>query len=163
MGIFSKIVDGFGGSIVDTLIGTAKEYFPPDMPPEAIAKMELAMTKEANKQTKIVNANLADAEKTLNDRIAQQEGTASDLRSIWGLGHIVLFLRGLQRPVWGFSTLYIDFLWFTTPKSSVNFIVYTEQQQTALIVINILVLGFLFGERTIKNLEPLIIKVFGKS
>ena len=39
---------------------------------------------------------------------------------------------------------------------------FSEQQQTAMIVINILVLGFLFGERTIKNLEPLIIKVFGK-
>jgi len=30
-----------------------------------------------------------------------------------------------------------------------------------MISINILVLGFLFGERTIKNLSPLIIQVFG--
>jgi len=39
---------------------------------------------------------------------------------------------------------------------------FDEQQQTAMIVINSLILGFLFGERAIKNLEPLLLKVFAK-
>jgi hypothetical protein len=39
---------------------------------------------------------------------------------------------------------------------------FSEQQQTALIVINVLVLGFLFGERAVQNLTPMIVQVFGK-
>jgi len=113
-------------------------------------------TAQFRKIFKEVNDNLADAEKTLNKRIAQQEGTAKDLLQLPVIGRLVLFLRGLQRPVWGFFVMYIDYLWFTTP------VTYTEQQQTALMLINILVLGFLFGERTLKNLEPLILKVFAK-
>ncbi len=32
----------------------------------------------------------------------------------------------------------------------------------AMIVINVLVLGFFFGERALKNLMPMIAQVFGK-
>jgi hypothetical protein len=103
------------------------------------------------------NKVLNDAAAQLDKRIAEQEGTAADLKTIPVLGHILIFARGAQRPVWGFATLYMDFKWLFEPGT------FTEQQQTAMIVINILVLGFLFGERTIKNLEPLIIKVFGKN
>lgn len=171
MGLLSKAADFFGGS----LFGEAKEliqsYFPPDMSPTQKAELQQKLEELELKKQDQLNKNLADAERSLNERIVQQEGTASDLKSIPFLGPIVLFLRGLQRPAWGFFCMYIDFVWFTTPSSTMGAIVgggigpiplYTEQQQTALIVINILVLGFLFGERTIKNLTPLIIQVFGK-
>ena len=39
---------------------------------------------------------------------------------------------------------------------------FTEQQQPAMIEINVLVFGFLFCERTIKHLGPLVIKITGK-
>ncbi|WP_230413519.1 hypothetical protein [Zooshikella ganghwensis] len=64
----------------------------------------------------------------------------------------MLFLRGAQRPVWGFATLYLDLCWFATWQLTV-------QQETALTLINVLVLGFLFGERAIKNVMPLIMQV----
>ncbi len=98
-----------------------------------------------------------EAEAVFNERIAQLEGTANDLKSLPILGPIVLFLRGVQRPLWGFAALAMDWLWF-----SGQWDVGSEQQQTALIVINTLVLGFLFGERTVRNLSPLITQVFGK-
>ena len=92
----------------------------------------------------------------LDKRIAEQEGTATDLKAIPVLGHIVLFARGAQRPIWGFATLWMDAQWFFGNFS------FTDRQETALIVINTLVLGFLFGERAVQNLTPMIVQVFGK-
>jgi len=155
MSLLAKLGDIVGGPLFKEVKETITAYFPPDMNPQQQAELELQIEKlELQKQADINHA-LADAEKTINQRIAEQEGTAKDLLALPVLGRVILFLRGLQRPMWGFFVMYLDFFWFTTNVS------YTEQQQTALIVINILILGFLFGERTIKNLEPLIIKVFG--
>lgn len=155
MSILSKVTDIIGGSIFKEAKEIITTYWPPDISPQQRAEMEIKLADLDLKKQLEINIALADAEKTLNERIAQQEGTAADLKQIPVLGSIMLFLRGVQRPAFGFFTMYMDFIWFTTAPG------YTEQQQTALIVINVLVLGFLFGERTIKNLEPLIVKVFG--
>jgi len=155
MNIFAKISNAIGGSLFGEVKEMITDYFPPDMNPQQKAELQEKLARLEMEKTNSINSALADAEKTLNQRIAEQEGTASDLKQLPVIGRVVLFLRGLQRPLWGFFAMYLDFFWFTTNP------VFTEQQQTALIVINILVLGFLFGERTIKNLSPLIIKVFG--
>ena len=157
MGIFTTIASALGGPIFGGVKDLINEYFPPDMSEEDKAKINLKIM-EMEYQKKIeIQKLLADAEKSLNERIAQQEGTAHDLKQLPVVGRLVLFLRGLQRPLWGFFTMYLDFNWF------INSPTHNEQQQTALIVVNVLVLGFLFGERAVKNLEPLITKVFGKN
>jgi len=155
MGVLSKVTDFLGGSLFKEIKEGVMSYFPPDMSPQQKAEAELKLQQFLNEKEINANKILSDAAAQLDKRIAEQEGTAKDLLAMPILGRLVLFLRGLQRPVWGFFTMYIDGKWFTESPT------YTEQQQTALIVINILVLGFLFGERTLKNLEPLIIKVFG--
>jgi hypothetical protein len=156
MSLLTKITDVVGGSLFGSVKELITDYFPPDMSPEKKAELQRKIDEmEFKKQIAILEA-AADAEKTLNQRIAEQEGTASDLKQLPIVGRIVLFLRGLQRPMWGFLVMYIDFEWFTKAPT------YTEQQQSALIVINLLVLGFLFGERTITNLKPLIVEVFGR-
>ncbi|MGF1878104.1 hypothetical protein L4D77_22690 [Photobacterium frigidiphilum] len=156
MSILAKITDVIGGSLFGSVKELITDYFPPDMSPEKKAELRQKIDEmEFKKQIAILEA-AADAEKTLNQRIAEQEGTASDLKQLPIVGRIVLFLRGLQRPMWGFFVMYLDFEWFTKAPT------YTEQQQSALIVINLLVLGFLFGERTITNLKPLIVEVFGR-
>jgi hypothetical protein len=156
MSLLTKITDVVGGSLFGSVKELITDYFPPDMSPEKKAELQRKIDEmEFKKQIAILEA-AADAEKTLNQRIAEQEGTASDLKQLPIVGRIVLFLRGLQRPMWGFFVMYIDFEWFTKAPT------YTEQQQSALIVINLLVLGFLFGERTITNLKPLIVEVFGR-
>lgn len=156
MNILSKVTDFLGGSIFKEIKEGVMAYFPPDMNPQERAKAELAIQELLHKKEVEANKVLAEASVSLDKRIAEQEGTAKDLKGIPFLGPVILFLRGLQRPTWGFATLYMDNKWFFEVHE------FTEQQQTAMIVINVLVLGFLFGERTIKNLEPLIIKVFGK-
>ena len=93
------------------------------------------------------------------DFINEHEGTANDLRQAGLLGRVILFARGCQRPLWGFFVMYIDFMWF----SGAWKIEKDTQTEFALTVINLLVLGFLFGERAIKNIMPLYEKYMSKS
>lgn len=155
MSVFSKLTSFVTGGLFKEVKSLIQDYYPPDMSPQQKAELERKLSELEVSKQKVILENLADAEKTLNTRISEQEGTASDLKQLPIIGRLVLFLRGVQRPLWGFFAMYLDYVWFTTSPG------YTEQQQTALIVINILVLGFLFGERTIKNLSPLIVKIFG--
>lgn len=157
MGLLSKITDFVGGSLFKEIKEGIMSYFPPDMTPQQKAEAELKIQAFLHQKELDANKILNESAQQLDKRISEQEGTASDLKAIPILGTLILFLRGVQRPLWGFATLYMDFKWFFEVHN------FDEQQQTALIVINVLVLGFLFGERTIKNLEPLIIKVFGKT
>ena len=156
MGILSSLSEFVGGNLFKEIKDTVVTYFPPDMSPLQKAELEIKVQESLHKQQMELAKMLDEAGRQLDQRIAEQEGTAKDLLSMPILGRLVLFLRGLQRPVWGFAVLYLDFVWFSTGSN------YNDQQGTAMICINMLVLGFLFGERTIKNLEPLIIKVFGK-
>lgn len=157
MSFLSKVTDFVGGSLFKELKEGVMAYFPPDMTPAQKIEAEMKLQQFLHKKELEANQILNESAQQLDKRISEQEGTASDLKAIPILGTLILFLRGVQRPLWGFATLYMDFKWFFEVHN------FDEQQQTALIVINVLVLGFLFGERTIKNLEPLIIKVFGKS
>jgi hypothetical protein len=154
MSIFQKLLNGVTGGFVSTAVDTFKDYFPPDMSAEQIADLELRTQKlksDIQQQTDDA-ANVA--EELLTNRIAQLEGTASDLKSVPIVGPLVLFLRGLQRPLWGYATLFMDYMWFS------EWTTLTSKQESALMAINILVLGFLFGERAIKNVMPLITKLF---
>ena len=156
MSLLSKVTDFVGGSLFKELKEGVMAYFPPDMTPQQKAEATLNVERFIHEKEVAANKVLSEAAVQLDKRIAEQEGTAKDLLAMPVLGRLVLFLRGLQRPVWGFSVLVMDFKWFFGDEGSA----FDEQQQTALIVINTLVLGFLFGERAIKNLEPLITKVF---
>ena len=149
--IASKLVGTLTGGLADTLYDAVKTYFPPDMPLEDKARIMLQMERiEMDKRQQANNA-LLDAERLLTERISQLEGTANDLKSLPFVGRFILFARGCQRPVWGFFTLWLDYQWFSA--WTLN-----EQQQSALIAINILVLGFLFGERAAQNIMPYVIK-----
>lgn len=154
MSILKKLLDGVTGGFVATAVDTFKAYFPPDLSAEQLYDLELKTKKlQSDIQQQMDNAaNIA--EELLNSRIAQLEGTASDLKCVPFVGPLVLFLRGLQRPLWGYATLFMDYMWFS------EWTTLTSKQESALMAINILVLGFLFGERAIKNVMPLVTKLF---
>ena len=144
------------GPLFKTIKDGLMSYFPPDMSPQQKAELELRVGSLLH-QKEVEMAKISnEAVESLNRRIKEQEGTAKDLLALPVLGRLVLFLRGLQRPAWGFATMYMDNKWFFGDGE------FTERQQLAMIIVNTLVLGFLFGERAVKNLEPLIIKVFAK-
>ncbi len=143
-------------SIVDEVVGD-------DMPPDQRARLkEKAMDLEHQRQMAAQQA-ANDAEKNVTERAKELEGTAQDLMALPIVGRVIIFLRGCQRPLWGFFTMFLVYKWMTggLQPASENLVVADEQMGVMLIVINILVLGFLFGERTVKNLTPLIMQVFG--
>lgn len=151
MSLIDKVASLFGGGLVDSVTKVIEKYLPPDMSPSEKAAMELELQRMAFEKQKQADAMMADAERRVTERISLLEGTATDLRSIPLVGPIMLFMRGAQRPVWGFAVLYADMMWF-----SGRWGVMTEQQESALWVINLLVLGFVFGERAVANLAPVI-------
>ncbi|ABC33399.1 conserved hypothetical protein [Hahella chejuensis KCTC 2396] len=150
MSLLSKVVDVVTGGLADRAYQVVKDYFPPDMSEAQRANVQLALDKlELERRQQAEQARHA-AEKQLTERIKELEGSAKDLLRLPILGPLMLFLRGCQRPVWGFATLYLDWMWFSAWTLD-------EQQQTALITINVLVLGFLFGERALANAAPRIL------
>ncbi len=99
-----------------------------------------------------------ETEQEFNQRIKDLEGTASDLSQSGWMGKVVLFLRGAQRPVWGYFVAFMDYMVFAG-RWSLNA---NERLESAFWIINFLVLGFLFGERAVKNVGPLVSKMMKK-
>lgn len=95
-----------------------------------------------------------ETERMFNERTIAMEGTASDLKSVPVLGAIVLFLRGAYRPLFAYFVAYLDFVYFVTGMA------WTETQESLLFAINMLVIGFFFGERAAKNVLPLLAQAF---
>ena len=152
MNLLTKVTSMMGGGILDSVIDVAKSYFPPSMTDKEKAEAELAMMAvKADTELKL-SGMMRDIQEMYENRIRDMEGTAGDLKTIPIIGPIIIFMRGMQRPVWGFSVLYLDCMVF----SGEWVIADGSRQDTAFLIINLLVLSFLFGERAIKNLSPLI-------
>ena len=153
--MWDKLASFLTGGLADKAYKVVKDYFPPDMSDEQKAQVKLQLEKLQLEKQVEANRALLDAEKSVNERVAQLEGTAKDLLGMPVIGRVVLFARGCQRPAWGFGVMYADLMWF-----SGQWVDMTQQQESALWVINLLVLGFLFGERAVKNVAPLLVGVF---
>ena len=145
--VFDFLSDGIGSKIVDTV----KEYYPPSMSESEKSELSLRIDAAANKQTNEAIKLANEAQVAFDKRTTEMEGTASDLIRMGWLGSIIIFLRGSQRIVWGYGTLYLDIMVFN---GSWKLIAGT--QENSFYLINLLVLGFLFGERAIKNVMPII-------
>ncbi|GAF99737.1 unnamed protein product, partial [marine sediment metagenome] len=154
--ILTKITDFLGGGTVGAIAGVVKDYFPPSMSDKEKADLSLRITEAENAKDLKTMALVNEAQAEFNRRIVDLEGSAADLKAIPVIGHILILLRGAQRPIWGLFTLYADYqAW-----SSVWTL--TEKQEAMLLAVNILVLGFLFGERAVKNVMPFVVQFFGK-
>ena len=156
MSVFAKITEVLGGSLFKEVKEVAMAYWPPEASLEKKMELQAKLAEIELAKAHQIDQAMADAERLLTERIAMTEGSAQDLRAIPIVGPVVLFMRGLQRPIWGYATLYGDAMWFMGrwPLS--------QQQESALWVINFLVLGFLFGERAVQNLAPLIADVMNR-
>lgn len=152
MGLLRDIFDGAtggAGTLASSIVETASKYFPPSMTDKEKGEAALALQKLGYEHEAQQSAAIEEGEKTLNERIAQYEGTAADLKTIPILGPIMIFARGSQRVVWGFAVLWFDYYWLFGGMDL------DDRQEMALQIINILVLGFLFGERAIQNVMPM--------
>ena len=149
-GLGSKIVDKVLDQIPDRLSVAEKADFRAAVV-QATRNHEIELLKIANEQDEITNQSIQD----FNQRIRDMEGTAKDLQQFGVLGKIIVFLRGMQRPVWGFAVLGLDYKVFSG-QWNITSVGSTAQWglDDAFWLINFLVLGFLFGERALKNVLP---------
>lgn len=150
MSFFTKVTNfltgGIGGKIVDKVLA----QFPDKLSEADKATIQAAVTEATREHEKELLQLAHQQDVEFNQRIKDMEGTAKDLQQFGWLGRIVVFFRGMQRLVWGYGTLYINFMWLSGKWEL------EAQQESTMWVINILVLGFLFGERAIKNVMPVI-------
>lgn len=158
MNLWKKIVDIAGGSLVDTLVGAAKEYFPPSMTDQEKSKLELAMQKVAHKQELAMIQATNHMEAEFNQRIKDMEGTAKDLLALPYVGRFIIFMRGTLRPVWCACTMVLMFMIYSGQWQ----IIEGSQVATVFLINNIIVVVFLFGERAFKNVSPLIERLLKK-
>lgn len=144
-----KAFNGISGGFLNKTIDLVTDYIPdPGKKAEVKARLQTLEIERTKAETEAIHVAAED----LNTRIAQQEGTAKDLLALPVVGRLIIFARGAQRPIWGYGTLYFDYQLFSGE------ITLNEQQTQLLWIINFLVLGFLFGERAIKNIMPLVTK-----
>lgn len=161
-GIFGSVVSALTGGIPKT-IETVVDRLVPD--PKAAAELKASIDAENNRHAESVQAAIllasqaqAQHEENLQDafdkRVADLEGTASDLKSLPLLGTVMLFVRGSQRPIWGIGVGWMDIMVFSDQWHLPDL----GPQPLAFWTINFLVLGFLFGERAVANILPLVIQ-----
>jgi len=157
MSFFSNILGFLSGGVGGKIVEVVADHFPPGMTEKERILLEKSI-QDACRDYEFKLISMAQKEQEgFNQRIKDLEGTASDLNQAGGVGKIVLFLRGLQRPLWGFAVLIIDWMVFSGAWNLTE-----NNLQSAFWIINFLVLGFLFGERTLKNLAPLYPILTGK-
>lgn len=155
MGILESIGGFLGGGLgtkIAEIVGNRIE----DKAKAALAQLEIEKV-IGDRAHELEMAQLqADKETELafNERTRDMEGTAADLKSVPYVGAVILFLRGAFRPLFAYFTAYLDWLYFYQSMP------WTEKQQALVYAVNMLVLGFFFGERALKNVLPLVAKVF---
>lgn len=150
-----KGLTGFlNGSFIKDSMSFINTRWPPDMSEQQKGQMKIVIKDLLHKQAMDIASVAQEDEAMFNKRTVDLEGTAADLKSIPYIGGLIIFLRGAFRPLFSYMTAYMDYIYFTTDTSD-----WTEQKQTLLIVINLLVLVFFFGERALKNVMPLITNV----
>lgn len=152
MGILSDFLGGGLGTKIAEVVGNRME----DKAKAEMATIEITKV-VGDRAHELEMAQLqADAasQQEFSDRTKEMEGTASDLKSLPFVGSVVLFLRGAFRPLFAYFTAYLDWLYFNQPMP------WTDKQQALVYAVNMLVLGFFFGERALKNVLPLVAKIF---
>lgn len=162
MSVFAKVASflsgGIGGKIVDKVLS----QFPDKLSDAEKAQVAAAIT-EATREHEIELLSLAkEQDEQFNRRMISMEGTAKDLQQFGFLGKAIVFLRGAQRPIWGYGVLVMDFMVFSGQWKLTEHVKVVDDSalglniESSFWVINFLVLGFLFGERAIKNIAPLV-------
>lgn len=148
--LFSSGVDKVATAVTDGL----DKLFTSDEEKLILANKKLEIEQTIKfEMTKLQNEFSLKVDEEFNRRTLAMEGTASDLKSIPFIGSLMLFFRGMQRVVIGYGTIVLDYKVF-----SGMWVLPDDTLKSAFWIINFLVLGFLFGERTLKNILPIAIE-----
>lgn len=153
--ITEAVVGGATGG-VSSLAQKVMEYFPPSMSDKEKSELQLRITEVDNENKIKTLAAVNEAKAQFFEFTKDFEGTAKDLKDIKFFGPLMLFLRGSQRIIWGYGTLWIDFQiisgsWDIADDPQLKFIA---------IALTVIVGATLFGERAIQNVMPFLERFF---
>lgn len=158
--IFKSITEAIVGGATGGVTSIAQkvmDYFPPSMSDKEKAELQLKISQQEAEKDLRTMAALNEAKTAFFEFTKDFEGTAKDLKDVRFFGPLMLFLRGSQRIVWGYGTLWIDFQvisggWAVQDDPQLKFLA---------IALTIIVGATLFGERAIQNVMPLLERYFG--
>lgn len=148
--IIEKLLGAFTGGMGGRVMDIVDRQFPGKLSPQEKAELKLAFDRLEHEQEKELNKAAQEASEALNRRVSEYEGTAADIKSMFVVGPLIILIRSMFRPLASYTTIYLDFVYFTSGGAK-----FPEGSDGLLLAINLIVLGFWFGERTIKNLMPL--------
>ena len=149
--IIGKVLGVLSGGVTDRAMDIIERQFPGKLGPEEKARISMELKQLDHERELAAEKAGQAAVESLNTRIANYEGTAGEVRGIFIIGPLIILIRSLFRPVASYATIWLDFSYFTAGG------VWPEGSASLLLAINLIVLGFWFGERTIKNLMPLFL------
>ena len=90
-----------------------------------------------------------DANSNFRAFVVEYEGAAKDYKDIPFFGPLMMIIRGVVRPLVTFAVVYFDSRFLTTMKEGTE--TWPEGTGQLLLWMNVIVLGFWFGERAVKN------------
>lgn len=165
MNLFKGMLKFIAGDTGQKIVDKVLALFPDKLSEKEKADLALAVREAVHAERVELLEFAQDQQEAFDERVRELEGTASDLKAAGWPGRLVLFLRGSQRPVWGFAVLYMDVMVFSgawpllrqpdASQGSLNLV-------SAFWVVNALVLGFLFGERALKNVLPYVGRIMAR-
>ncbi len=149
-----NLLTGGGLDFIGKGLDFVNKRWPPKMSEDDKAQMQVVLKDMLHQQAMDIQQAAHEDEKQFNERTIALEGTAKDLQSVPFVGSVVIFLRGAFRPLFSYFTAFLDFQYFMAGMT------WTDRQESLLLAINLLVLGFFFGERAMKNVLPLLAGAF---
>jgi hypothetical protein len=151
MSFLTGLSSFFGeGGFGKELVGFIRDRWPPNMSEGDRAAAEFALQEFAHQKELSVQRLALEQDQEFSRRIADLEGTAGDLKALPFFGGIIIFLRGAFRPVFSYYVAYLDYSWLSGQLEL------GPVQESTMYALNLLVLGFFFGERAVKNLAPVL-------
>ena len=84
-----------------------------------------------------------------------ENSESSDLSGVPYLSSFFFFARGCQRVLWSIFTIVLDWKVFSSEWK----LPADTPIESAFFIVNVLVLGFLFGELALKNTAPSLIEI----
>jgi len=149
-GLVSGVKTLLTGQVGKRIEGILDRIVPEKLSEAEKAQIRMEISEIEHEQQMEVLSMIQSETAEFNQRIKDLEGTAKDLSQFGFFGRVIIFLRGVQRPLFGFGVFIWDWFYFSEPAD------FTSEQSKLLFVVNLLVLGFLFGERAVKNVAPII-------
>lgn len=149
------------GQVTEQIINVAEQVTgisEPEQAAEAIhadPELQLKFMAESNRSREAWKKIELQEWEEENRQVRAMEGTAADVKGIPLIGPVVIILRSLQRPLWGYATLFMAWKVF-----SGGWTLDAELTQQAFYFNLGMVVLTIFGERALKNLLPVLAYFF---